>query len=152
MATVHDVAAYVLDKHGPMTAMKLQKLCFFAYGYHRVWSDEQLFPLDYEAWANGPVSPALYADHRGRYNLDKGEIPGDATRLTDDQRDSVDLVCQALGRYTAHQLSEMTHQGSPWIAARQRAGATSLDRSNEPLLDEEVFDYFSALVSSGSEG
>ncbi|MER6446120.1 hypothetical protein [Streptomyces venezuelae] len=67
------------------------------------------------------------------------------------QRDSVDLVCQALGKYTAYQLSEMAHQGSPG-ATRQRSGAGALNRSSEPLLDEEVFEYFSALVSSDSEG
>ena len=42
MATVHDVAAYILKQHGPMTAMKLQKL------QDRI-----------EAWANGPVVPRV---------------------------------------------------------------------------------------------
>src|SRR5215831_19020806 len=34
MANVLDVAAYILRAKGPMSAMKLQKLCYYAYGYH----------------------------------------------------------------------------------------------------------------------
>ena len=30
MANVFDVAAYILKKHGPMTAMKLQKLVYYS--------------------------------------------------------------------------------------------------------------------------
>jgi uncharacterized phage-associated protein len=30
MASVRDVAAYILAKEAPMSAMKLQKLCYFA--------------------------------------------------------------------------------------------------------------------------
>ena len=48
-----------------MSAMKLQKLCYFSYGYHLAWEERPLFPERFEAWANGPVSPPLYAMHRG---------------------------------------------------------------------------------------
>lgn len=30
MANVFDVAAYILEKEGEMTTMKLQKLCYYA--------------------------------------------------------------------------------------------------------------------------
>lgn len=152
MATVYDVAAYILDKHGPMSAMKLQKLCYFSYGYHLAWEDEQLFPEKFEAWANGPVVRELYGKHRGRYTLQKGEIAGDATAITAGQRESIDLVVDGLNQYTAHELSEMTHQGSPWLNARSRSNAGALDRSSEDLWDDDIAEYFSALVSSGEEG
>ena len=60
MAHINDVAAYILDRRGPMTVMKLQKLCYYAYGYHLAWEGRRLFPERFEAWANGPVAPALY--------------------------------------------------------------------------------------------
>ena len=44
MARVQDVAAYILQERGPMTAMKLQKLCYYSYGYHLAWEGERLFP------------------------------------------------------------------------------------------------------------
>ncbi|MCX5209780.1 DUF4065 domain-containing protein [Kitasatospora sp. NBC_00240] len=152
MASVHDVAAYILAKDGPMSAMKLQKLCYFSYGYHLAWEDEQLFPEPFEAWANGPVAPVLYSSHRGRYTLQAGEIAGDPTGLSDGQRESVDVVVDRLAQYNAHDLSEMSHDADgPWHRARQRTGARDLERSSEQLRDEDIADYFGALAATGDE-
>lgn len=129
-----------------MSAMKLQKLCFFAYGYHLAWEDRQLFPERFEAWANGPVVYELYDQHRGRFNLDKGDIAGDPTALDDDERDSVNVVLENFRSFDAHELSAMTHRPGPWLDARKRAGVTDLQRSNEELRDEEIADFFGALV------
>lgn len=146
MASVQDVAAYILTKDGPMSAMKLQKLCYFAYGYHMAWEDRQLFPERFEAWANGPVVWELYDQHRGRYRLAKSDIQGDAASLDDGERDSVNVVLENFRAYDAHELSAMTHQPGPWLEARKRAGVTDLQRSNEELRDEEIADFFGALV------
>lgn len=147
MATVQDVAAYILAKDGPMSAMKLQKLCYFAYGYHLAWEDRQLFQERFEAWANGPVVYELYDLHRGRYQLGKTEIAGNPEALDAGEKGSVDVVLENFRDYDAHQLSAMTHQPGPWLDARRRAGATDLQRSSEKLLDEEIADFFGALVS-----
>ncbi|MEU8920342.1 type II toxin-antitoxin system antitoxin SocA domain-containing protein [Kitasatospora sp. NPDC048545] len=148
MASVHDVAAYILAKDGPMSAMKLQKLTYFSYGYHLAWDDEPMFPERFEAWANGPVAPGLYADHRGRYTLNADDINGDPDQLTASQRESIDVVLENLGHHTAHQLSEASHhKDGPWQMARTRAGARELERSNEELRDEDIADYFGALTA-----
>src|SRR5689334_19242684 len=118
MATVHDVAAYILAKAAPMSAMKLQKLCYFSYGYHLAWEDRQLFPERFEAWANGPVAPSLYAQHRGRFNLSAGDIVGDPSALDDGERESVEVVIESFNMHNAHELSAMTHRPGPWLTAR----------------------------------
>jgi uncharacterized phage-associated protein len=146
MATVHDVAAYILAKAAPMSAMKLQKLCYFSYGYHLAWEDRQLFPEPFQAWANGPVAPALYDKHRGRFQLDRSDIVGDPEALDAGEAESVDLVLDGLGGFTAHELSEMSHQPGPWLDARRRAGVPDLGRSTEVLRVEEIADFFGALV------
>ncbi|MGW4931867.1 Panacea domain-containing protein [Streptomyces sp. NPDC004166] len=147
MATVADVAAYILRDHSPMSAMKLQKLCYFAYGYHLAWEDRQLFPERFEAWANGPVVYELYNQHRGQYRLTVGDIKGDPAALDVDERESVDAVLDSFKGYTAHELSAMTHRPGPWLDARKRAGMEDdLQRSNEELLDEDIEDFFGALV------
>lgn len=148
MAHVQDAAAYILNRLGPMSAMKLQKLCYFSYGYHLAWEERQLFPERFEAWANGPVSPRLYAMHRGRFGLQPGEINGGKFTLDDGERESIDLVLGAYGRFTAHQLSALTHSEGPWVAARRRAGAAELERSTEELDDDEIFEFFDALTSA----
>lgn len=146
MATVHDVAAYILKQAAPMSAMKLQKLCYFSYGYHLAWEERPLFPERFEAWANGPVAPALYDQHRGCFQLDADAIDGNPGALDMGEAESIDLVLDALGGLTAHQLSEMSHQPGPWLDARRRAGVPDMARSNEQLRDEEIADFFGALI------
>ena len=146
MANVHDVAAHILAKDGPMSAMKLQKLCYFAYAYHLVWEDRRLFEERFEAWANGPVVRELYAQHRGRFQLSAGDITGDPAALDDGERESVNIILETFKPYGAHELSAMTHQPGPWQYARDRAGAADLERSSEELLDEEIADFFGALA------
>lgn len=152
MTTIKDVAAYILQQRGPMTAMKLQKLCYYSYAYHLAWEERRLFPERFEAWANGPVSPVLYTCHRGRFQLEAGEIIGSGEPMDAGERESVDLVLEGLGDYSAHQLSTMTHAETPWVTARKRAGAQPLQSSNEELDDAEIFEFFDALTSAAANG
>ncbi|MGW0032138.1 Panacea domain-containing protein [Streptomyces sp. NPDC003314] len=129
--------------------MKLQKLCYFAYGYHMAWEDRQLFPERFEAWANGPVARELYSQHRGKFSLNKGEIAGQPCNLDGSERESVDIVLDSFNVYTAHELSAMTHAAGPWVYARERARVADLERSTEELRDAEIADFFGALVEQG---
>lgn len=148
MAKVADVAAYILHKAGPMTAMKLQKLCYYSNGYHMAWEGRMLFEEPFEAWANGPVAPELYKLHRGRFTLNDGDIPGDPTALDDGERESIDIVLAKLGHLSGHDLSQMTHNEPPWILARGRAGVGALDRSNEPLRVDEIAEHFEVMSAA----
>jgi len=69
MATIFDVAKYILEKQGEMTAMKLQKLTYYVKVWGLVWDEEEIFPETFEAWANGAVSPELYNRHRGLFKV-----------------------------------------------------------------------------------
>ena len=71
MANVKDVAAYILEKLGEITAMKLQKLAYYSQAWSLVWDEKLLFPERIEAWANGPVVPDLYEAHKGVFKLSK---------------------------------------------------------------------------------
>ncbi|GAA0403251.1 DUF4065 domain-containing protein [Microbispora corallina] len=152
MARVQDVAAYILDQLGPMTAMKLQKLCYYAYGHHLAWEERQLFPERFEAWANGPVCKELYAKHRGRFQLQPGEIKGDPKALDEGERESIDLVLAGYGDFSASQLSQMTHREPPWVWARERAGVDAMERSDEQLTDDDMFEFFESLNAASTDG
>lgn len=152
MATVRDVAAYILQKRGPMSAMKLQKLCFYANGYHLAWEERPLFEEPFEAWANGPVAPDLYACHRGQFQVQAGDILGNPDALDAGERESIDLVLDGLGSLSAHQLSVMTHREGPWVTARARARVGPMARSNEELTLEETAEYFETLIAADGEG
>lgn len=144
MATVHDVAAYVLQKKGSMSTMKLQKLCYYSQAWHLVWDEEPLFDSEIQAWMNGPVIRELYNRHRGRFNV--SEWAGNPDELTPSEKETVDLVLGAYGKYTGQQLSDLTHRERPWIEARE--GLTPSDRSEAPVSLDVMQEYYSFLESS----
>ena len=126
MASAHDVAAYILKKKGPLDTWKLQKLVYYSQAWHLVWDSEPLFRARIEAWANGPVVPQLYREHRGQFKVDKWP-KGDAAKLTEAQKESIDVVLKHYGRRTGFALRELTHKERPWREARRGipAGAPS---------------------------
>lgn len=65
-------AEYILQLSGEMTAMKLQRLLYFSHAWHLAWDGRPLFPDRIEAWANGPIIPALYELHRGDFHVAPG--------------------------------------------------------------------------------
>ncbi|MBB2944426.1 putative phage-associated protein [Actinoplanes lutulentus] len=142
MATAHDVAAYVLDKLGPMSAMKLQKLLYYSQAWHLVWDEQPLFPERIEAWANGPVVADLYRLHRGQFLI--SEWPqGDRTRLTPAEQESIDAVLESYGDLDGRKLSHLTHAEAPWADARK--GLHPTDRSDIVITHAAMHEYYGSL-------
>ncbi|MBR4747809.1 MAG: DUF4065 domain-containing protein [Desulfovibrio sp.] len=84
MASVRDVAQYIRDKMGGrLSTIKLQKLVYYAKAWSLAWDDDPLFSERLEAWANGPVSPDLYALHRGHFFCPETFDGADTSKLTD---------------------------------------------------------------------
>ena len=121
MANVHDVAAYILRKRGRMPVMKLQKLVYYCQAWSLVWDEKPLFPERIEAWANGPVVPRLYQSHRGLFEVSKWAA-GRPEKLSKRERETADAVLKFYGDKTSQWLSDLTHQESPWLNARQGYG------------------------------
>ena len=141
MADVHDVAAAIIKKHGPMTAMKLQKLVYYSQAWSLVWEEEPLFPEKIEAWAAGPVVPALYYRHRGQFQVNSWD--GDADALDAAQNETIESVLKFYGGKTSQYLSDLTHRESPWIEAR--AGLAPLERGNQEISLASMAEYYSSL-------
>ena len=81
MATVFDVAKYILEKSGEMSTMKLQKLCYYSQAWSLVWDDSPIFMEDFQAWANGPVCPSLFRFSQGQFSVKPSEMKGDRKSL-----------------------------------------------------------------------
>jgi len=141
MASVHDVAAYILKRQGPMTAMKLQKLVYYSQAWGLVWDEEPLFPEAIEAWANGPVVFELYDKHRGIFRV--SEWDGNPTALNKSQRETIDSVLRFYGRMSSQQLSNLTHQEAPWRNARRGLGPG--DRGSREITHAAMAEYYSSL-------
>lgn len=116
MADILDVAAYILHQKGGMTAWKLQKLAYYAQAWSLVWDQRPLFSDRIEAWANGPVCPRLYREHRGQFWIT--EINGDPGCLDATGRETINAVLDYYGDKHPQWLSDLTHMEGPWIEAR----------------------------------
>jgi len=116
MASVFDVAAYILRKQGSMTAWKLQKLVYYAQAWSLVWDQRPLFDEEIEAWANGPVCRRLYSKHRGQFIVDM--IEGDPSNLDAVATETIDSVLGYYGDKHPQWLSDLTHLEAPWNEAR----------------------------------
>lgn len=126
-----------------MSAIKLQKLVYYSQAWHLVWEDEPLFKARIEAWANGPVVPTLYREHRGTFTVSTWQ-KGSVGNLTASQRESIDAVLKHYGGKTAFWLSELTHKEQPWRSAR--AGLSPGARSNHEITPAAMAEYYGSLV------
>jgi uncharacterized phage-associated protein len=142
MANVHDVARFILERSGEMTAMKLQKLVYYSQAWSLVWDEELLFPQAIEAWANGPVVPDLYKKHRGKFKVDKWPC-GNPQALSVKQKETIEAVLEFYGDKTSQWLSELTHQEMPWRQARNGLGSS--ERGSSVISPAAMAEYYSSL-------
>jgi uncharacterized phage-associated protein len=144
VASILDVAKYIVEQRGPMSAMKLQKLMYYAQSWNLVWEEEPLFDDDFEAWANGPVLPALYNLHRGMFKVDAALFSdADGSSLGVEEKANVDKVLGFYGDHTAQWLSNLTHQEQPWLTSRD--GLEPGASSNKVIPKSAMHEYYSAL-------
>ena len=142
MADVFDVAQYILNKHGGMTAMKLQKLAYYSQAWHIAWTDKTLFPNRIEAWKDGPVCPDLWKLHTPEFHIES-LAKGDAEALSKREEKTIGKVLKFYGKKSPQWLSDLTHQESPWRNARR--GIPDGGRSNTEITQRSMGEYYSSL-------
>jgi uncharacterized phage-associated protein len=140
--SVFDVAAYIVNKLGEMSAMKLQKLVYYCQAWSLVWDEQPLFRENIEAWANGPVIRELFNFHRGRFRLSAIEI-GNPDVLNDVQLETIDAVLEYYGDKPAQWLIDLTHIEKPWKDARR--GMSCSERGNRVIAHDAIAEYYSSL-------
>lgn len=143
MATVHDVAAYILRSTGATSAMKLQKLVYYSQAWHLVWDEQPLFSERIEAWANGPVVYELFDAHRGSFTVGPDWRRGDPEALEPNEVETIDIVLQNYGEMSGRQLSQLTHAEDPWREARGELPSTA--RSNAEITPAALAEYYSMV-------
>jgi uncharacterized phage-associated protein len=143
MASVHDVAAYILHRTGRITAIKLHKLLYYSQAWSLVWDDRPIFNARVEAWANGPVVPSVYRLQRGNYFVSRWPF-GNRANLTLEERATVNAVLGKYSRKSSYWLSELTHREKPWKDARQGLGP--LDPGDQEITKAAMAEYYSGLV------
>lgn len=154
------IANYFIDHAASLgqqlTPMKLQKLIYFAHGWNLAINNKPLINEQVEAWQFGPVIESVYHEfkHFGRDSIkghavdielvdaDKMDIRYTAPTIDykdADTRALLDKIWDAYGRYTAIQLSNMTHkEGTPW---EQTWGADGVPMGTDINIDV-IKEYF----------
>lgn len=145
MATVLDVAKYVIEKAGAMTAMKLEKLVYYCQAWALGWDEKPLFDEDFEAWANGPVCPKLFNNHRGLFVVSENLLSDISDyAFTVSEKETMDAVINYYGDKEPQWLSELTHKEAPWKEARK--GIPMGMPSNNIITKDSMLQYYGGLI------
>lgn len=143
MASAHDVAKYFIiqmdDNAGDLISnLKLQKLVYYAQGFHLALFDRPLFDEEIEAWMHGPVVPDLYQTYKeyGPKSI-PAPVDFDIKSIDSETREFLDEVFQVFGQFSAWKLRNMTHREPPWKDNADYCGIIS---------HEEMANYFKTLV------
>ena len=146
MVNVFDVTIYILNKMGPISAMKLQKLVYYCQAWSLVWDDDdRLFEEKIEAWTSGPVVRVLYERHRGKFLVTAKDFIKfqSGNELSKSQKETVDLIIKAYGQKSSQWLSDQTHSEKPWQDAR--IGLEDVDRGESEINLDSMSEYYSSL-------
>ena len=121
--TAQNVADFFLFKSDPeigdiMSNLKLQKLVYYAQGFHLAMYDTPLFDEEIEAWEHGPVISELYHKYKthGASGLPRPEKYPDV--FSKKQEKLLDDIYEIIGQYSAWKLRNQTHSEPPWKKAK----------------------------------
>lgn len=145
--TAQSIAEYFVsrvdeDAGDSISNLKLQKLIYYAQGFHLAIYGKPLFPEKIKAWEHGPVVPQVYHHYR---DCGSSAIPVKSVNLNDytpEIRELLDEVNTVYGQFSASKLREMTHQEPPWKNTPQ----------SETISHELMTDFFKTLVIEDEEG
>lgn len=123
MAIVKDVAKYFINlsvESTPyaITPLKLQKLLYYAQGFHLMRTNRSLFNEDLEAWPHGPVVRSVYFDYKnyGYRTIPYEPFINDSnSRLSNEEIAIIKDVWEKFGKLDGKTLEELTHQEDPWL-------------------------------------
>lgn len=158
-----------------LDALKLQKLVYFAHGWHLAIKDQPLIDEQVEAWSFGPVIRSLYREFRNDGNrpirsramdidmmkdVETGEIydrviepsVNDGSGDAEFTRSLLNRVWEVYGEYTGIQLSNMTHEpNSPWYKVFYETYGGHPPKGTD-IPAEMIRDYFVSIAHSRAAG
>lgn len=145
MASIHEVAKYLIENGENITPKKLQKLSY----YSEAWSNALLGkPLvsdtHFEAWVHGPVSPELYRTYRQYGWMEIDEPARDIEiNLDKEQIEVINSVLETYGHLSGNELEAITHREDPWL--NQRKGLEEIESGNKVISTNDMAQYYRSI-------
>ncbi len=135
-----------------ITPLKMQKLVYFAHGWHLAITGKPLITEPIQAWQYGPVISSLYQIFKeaganpisfaasvpiqNGFIAAKLEREGNAADVAI-AKQIIERVWNQYGKYTAAQLTTITHsENSPWAKVEHK------ERPEQTIPNEWIRDYF----------
>ena len=118
-----DVARYFLlvasslEAGDTISNLKMQKMLYYAQGWHFAHFNTPLFDDEIEAWKHGPVVRQVYNEFKkyGRDAISFDELDSfDKNTINSDEQEFITFVFKRLSRISAWELAELTHKESPY--------------------------------------
>ncbi len=109
--------AWADDEEADLSNLKLQKLLYYAQGWHLGLRSRPLFSDEIQAWSHGPVVPSVYHQFKDCGSSDIRLV--NVGHFSWDEVDSetaqfLVTVWNTYGEYGAWRLRNMTHAEPPW--------------------------------------
>ncbi len=150
MSSVNLVADEIILLHRELfqesiSNMKLQKLCYYAEGFHLAQFGQELFPEGFQAWVHGPVCPDLYRRFK-EFGWRQIDATITAPTLSEELRAFLRNVVEAYGVFDGAALSRMTHQELPWMEARN--GLPEMQNCETAIKKPTMQRYFKQLMAA----
>jgi uncharacterized phage-associated protein len=149
MLTASAVARYLIlefiRRKSPISHLKLQKLLYYAQGWHLGLYDKPLFNDRIEAWVHGPVLPSIFQEYRGYrwVNITGAEEP----QVPKEIAAHLNEVADAYGDLTATQLERLSHTENPW--KETRGDLDPSDRYSAEISHSLMREFFAAQEVNG---
>jgi uncharacterized phage-associated protein len=109
--------AWATSEEADLSNLKLQKLLYYAQGWHLAQTGQALFGDRMQAWSHGPVVPDVYHSFKQFKTADVRLEDEDPFVWSDvDKKTSQFLirVWNTYGEFGAWRLRNMTHEEAPW--------------------------------------
>lgn len=144
---IDNIVKYFLTNCIDITPLALQKLLYYAQGFHKIFNGEYLFNNNCEAWVHGPVYRNIYDKYKSHvYNpIENSIIEFDNIELSESEKEILNSIIINFGCYSGKILEKMTHIESPWRTTR--IGLNDNEISNRIIEKELIADYFEGVKS-----
>jgi len=146
-----------------VTPMKLQKLMYFAHGFHLASYGVPAIDEGFEAWPYGPVNRQTYEAYASYENrpitaavwaTGFRSVPRlDLLTDTVTVKQMAETIWDRYATADAIRLSQITHlRNSPWSRIRDNHSGNLSASMHVPIPDDDIKRYFECVMQRGYEG
>lgn len=131
-----------IDRKGPLTNKKIQKLLYYAQAWNLTLNNKKLFNDKIEAWIHGPAVPKVYFKFKdfGMRDINLDIDNKELNTLSKIEVELLDTIWKVYGKYDADYLELLTHNEDPWLKTRD--SKQPYESSNDVISDEIMKEYY----------